>query len=379
MNWNKIIVAPDSFKDSISAPRVCRVIQDVIIDNFPQLTVESIPVSDGGEGFLEILTENLNLQTISLSVMGPAEKSVEARYGISQKTAYIEMSQASGLQHLSINQRNPLRTTTYGLGQLIKDALNRGFKEIVLGIGGSATCDGGAGMAQALGCKFYDHNGAEISEPLCGGMLKEISDIDCKELQSKILDCNFKVASDVTNPLLGENGAVYVYAPQKGARPKDLEILEKNMQNLNTLFENKLNKNIKNIAGAGAAGGLGAGLAAFLNAELKSGSQFILNLLDFENKIRNASAIITGEGRIDGQTIDGKIISEVIKSARNNQIPVFAICGQMQSDQIPGIEKTIALTDYTDQNNAIKNPEKYLKMAAKDLITEIVSLRHRRK
>jgi len=372
MDTKKIIIAPDSFKDSISSTRVCRIIQDVIIDNFPQFNVKSIPVSDGGEGFLEILTENLNLKTIKLSVIGPAGNRVNANYGVSQKTAYIEMSQASGLQYLSMDQRDPLKTTTYGLGQMIKDALNRGFKEFVLGIGGSATCDGGAGMAQALGCKFYDQKGSEIRKPLTGGMLQEISDIDCRELQSKIQNCNFKVASDVTNPLLGEKGAVYVYAPQKGAGKEDLEILEENMQHLNTLFESKLNKVVKNIPGAGAAGGLGAGLVAFLDAKLKSGSKFILNLLDFENKIQNALAIITGEGKIDHQTIDGKIISEVIKFARNNKIPVFAVCGQMKGDKIPGIEKTVALTNYTDQKQAIKNPEKYLVMATKDLITEML-------
>jgi len=369
----KIVLAPDSFKDSISSIEICNILENLIDKEFPDYVVESIPVSDGGEGFLEALAENLDLEIITKSVMGPVKNEIKASYGINNNTAYLEMAQSSGLQHLSQEERDPLHTTTYGLGQLIKDALTRNIQDFVIGIGGSATCDGGAGMAQALGVEFCDQQGEIIKEPMTGQLLNYCYDLSCDHLLDRIDGCSFKVASDVTNPLLGSNGAVYIYAPQKGAKEQDLEVLEGGMKNLNKLFQDKIGKEVQNIPGAGAAGGLGAGLIAFLGAEIKSGSKFILDILNFENRIKNSQAIITGEGQIDEQTDSGKIISELITIGRRYNYPLYAICGIRKTEEVRGIKKILALTNFASKKETLQNPAPYIESAGRELLQEIVN------
>ena len=266
------------------------------------------------------------------------------------------------------NEKNPLETTTYGFGEIIKDAVQRGMKKFLIGIGGSATNDCGAGMAQALGFEFFNNDRKLISDKMNGRLIGEISEIkNCKF--EELNQCEFTVACDVKNPLLGNNGAVYNYAKQKGAKKEDLSLLENNIKNLNDAFENDLNKYVKNINGAGAAGGLGAGLAAFLEAKLVSGSKLLLEIVKFEDQIKDADLIITGEGKIDSQTKNGKIISEILYIAKKNEIPVYGICGiyDKSENYDNEFEKIVQLVDFGDSKDTINNPEKYLKMAVDDL------------
>lgn len=368
----KLVLAPDSFKDSISAEMICHILEEMILKKYPYLKVDAIPLSDGGEGFVTSLKESLNLNIVEKSVTGPLGNKINAKYGITNNTAYIEMAQSSGLQYLTDDERNPLNTTTYGLGELIKDAIDRGVKTFVLGIGGSATCEGGAGMAQALGARFFDQHGKLLAQPITNRILSKCTTVDISELKNNIAGCEFKVACDVTNPLLGKNGAVYIYGPQKGAGVEELPILEANIAKLHKIFISELGKNVAEISGAGAAGGLGAGLIAFLNARLKSGSKYILNILEFEKRIQTANAIITGEGKIDNQTINGKIISEIINKAEKIGCPVYAICGINELFEQNYLKEIVSLVSFADRKSAINEPEEYIKLAGQKLIDKIL-------
>jgi len=357
----KIIIAPDSFKGTISSQNICKLLKTELQDKFPRAEILPIPVSDGGEGFVEALSQSIKMELIEMDVFGPLNEIVSANYGIANGTAYLEMAQSSGLQLLEEHEKDPLKTSTFGFGEIISDAIGRGIFDFVIGIGGSSTNDAGAGMAQAHGYKFFDSYGQLITDRMNNELLGQLSKITSLNLPK----LNIKVACDVKNPLLGDSGATYTYAKQKGAR--NLEVLEKNMLRLQKLFVNDLQKDIANIPGSGAAGGLGAGLMVFLDAELVSGSKLVLDVLDFDNKINDADLIITGEGKFDSQTEHGKIISEIIVRAKSKNIPVYGIFGIMENSESKLFEQSIQLVDFADVDETMNNPEKYLKIAVNKL------------
>lgn len=329
----KIVIAPDSFKGSLTARDATIAIAKGVISILPNVIIEEIPVADGGEGTIESLVFSTRGQLVEVSVLDPLNREISTQYGIlgDEKTAVIEMSAASGIILLKKNELNPLFTSTYGTGQLIQQALDDGYRKFIICIGGSATNDCGTGMAQALGIKFLNSNHTEIPGKMCGDLLKKVSFIDSSNIHPAIKESNFLVACDVNNPLLGINGCAKAYAPQKGATPKMVKILEKNMTSFINIAEDIYGKSVRKVNGSGAAGGLGAGLMLFINAQLKSGVDIVLNACDFKNRIKNADLIITGEGKIDDQTMHGKTISGVARYANKQKIPIIAFAGVIEN------------------------------------------------
>lgn len=334
----KILVAPDSFKGSLTAMEAAENIKKGIHNYDKKINVDLLPMADGGEGTVQSLVDATNGEIIEKEVTGPLGNKVEAFYGLlgDGKTAVIEMAAASGLPLVPEGKKNPLKTTTYGTGELIASALEQGVEKIIIGIGGSATNDAGVGMAQALGADILDKNGEQID--FGGGSLNQIEEINLKKLDSRLKDVEILAACDVDNPLYGEDGAAYVYAPQKGANPEMVKTLDENLRHFNRAVIKELGKNTNKIPGAGAAGGLGAGLVAFLNAELKAGVNIILDLINFESRLKNVNLVITGEGMLDGQSIYGKTPVGVSRSAAKKDIPVIAIAGTLGE----GVEKVLA-------------------------------------
>jgi len=328
----KIVVAPDSFKGSLTAIEVSDAIEQGIREIFPEAEIVKIPMADGGDGTVQCLVNTTGGKILREKVTGPLGDEVLAHYGIlgDKKTAVIEMAEASGLTLVPENKRNPLITTTYGTGQLIKAALDQGCRKMIIGIGGSATNDGGAGMVQALGVKLLDQEGEEIG--FGGRELKKIYQIDISYLDNRISDTKVLVASDVINPLCGPKGASRIYGPQKGATPEVIEELDESLAYFAEIIKRDLNKDVKDIPGAGAAGGLGASLIAFLDAELRPGIEIIIEVVKLEQAIKDADLVITGEGKIDSQTIYGKAPIGVAKIAKKYNIPVIAVAAIIGDD-----------------------------------------------
>jgi len=328
----KIVIAPDSFKGSLTAVEVSDAIEQGVREIFPEAEIVKIPMADGGDGTAQCLVNATGGKIFREKVTGPLGDEVLASYGIlgDKKTAVIEMAEASGLTLVPEGKRNPLITTTYGTGQLIKSALDQGCRKMIIGIGGSATNDGGAGMVQALGVKLLDKNGEEIG--FGGGELKKVFRIDTKYLDNHLSETEVLIASDVSNPLCGPKGAARIYGPQKGATPEIIEELDKSLAHFAEIIKRDLNKDIKDMPGAGAAGGLGAGLIAFLDAELKQGIEIVIEIVKLEQAIKEADLVITGEGKIDKQTIYGKAPIGVAKIAKKYNIPVIAIAAIIGDD-----------------------------------------------
>jgi len=323
----KIIIAPDSFKGSLSAKAVADAIEIGIRRVVHDVEIIKVPMADGGEGTVQSLVDATGGRMVSLRVLDPLCREINSFYGIlgDDKTAVIEMAAASGLPLLKEEERNPMITTTYGTGQLIKHALDMGCRNIILGIGGSATNDGGAGMATALGVKFLNEQGEEIG--FGGGALGELHSIDKSGMDQRIGLCKISVACDVSNPLIGLEGASYVFGPQKGADKTMVETLDENLKRYGQMLEQNLGISVLDVPGTGAAGGLGAGVLAFLNADLRRGVDIIIEATGLEGKLDGADLVITGEGMIDHQTIYGKTPYGVAKLARKYKIPVVAIAG----------------------------------------------------
>ncbi len=328
----RIIVAPDSFKESLSASEAAQRITEGIINIFPAAQVIQVPLSDGGEGLTESLIDAAGGRFIECPVSDPLGDKIQARYGIlnDQRTAVIEMAAASGLPLVPRSNRNPLVTTTRGTGELILAALNAGCERLIIGIGGSATNDGGAGMAQALGVKLLDQKGSDIG-PGAQGLLN-LSQIDISDLDPRLAQTEVMVACDVENPLYGLNGAAYVYGPQKGASLEMLPLLDQALINLAEIIARDLGMQVHDIPGAGAAGGLGAGLMAFAGGKLLSGIQLVFEILGFEAILAaGADLVITGEGSINSQSLYGKVPVGVARLAKKHDLPVLAIAGQIGS------------------------------------------------
>ncbi|CAH5746957.1 Glycerate 3-kinase [Klebsiella oxytoca] len=323
----KIIIAPDSFKESVSASRCAQAIKAGFVSIFPQAECVCLPIADGGEGTVEAMVEATDGKMVMLPVMGPMGDFVGAFYGLSGdgQTAFIEMAAASGLMLVPAGERNPLRATSYGTGELIRHALDAGVRHIILGIGGSATVDGGMGMAQALGARFLDERGESVG--LGGGALQRLVKIDLSDLDPRLHDCRIEVACDVDNPLLGERGAAAVFGPQKGACIEMVAVLERGLQNYARVMLAATGQDVAAMVGGGAAGGMGAAARVFLNATLKSGIDIVLEAVHLEEALRDADLVITGEGRMDSQTVGGKAPIGVARIAKKYAIPVIGIAG----------------------------------------------------
>ncbi|MEM7401414.1 MAG: glycerate kinase [Pseudomonadota bacterium] len=375
----KIVIAPDSFKGNLTSLQVASCLEKGIKRVLPNAKCIKVPMADGGEGTVQSLVDAAKGKIVSKRVKGPAGKLVTAKYGwlAKQKTAVIEMAEASGLPLVKGREKNPLKTTTYGTGQLILDAINRGAKKIIIGIGGSATNDGGSGMAQALGIKFLNASGKEIKELGCGGMLAKITKIDVQSIDPRIAKTKIVVACDVENPLCGKKGASHVFGPQKGATAKMVDQLDKNLKHFGKLLKRDLKKDVVRMPGAGAAGGLGAGLLAFANATLESGIDIVLSATKLEKYIKGADLVLTGEGRVDFQTAFGKTPSGVAKAAKKCKVPVIAIGGALSDDArqvfdhgIDAIESAAAKDMSLEE--AIKNSKQDLANASERVIRMIL-------
>lgn len=324
----KILIAADKYKGSLSALKVCTVIKDAILGIDKNIDVVVSPMADGGDGTVETLVESQKGRFVDCSVRGPLGKPLTARFGmIRDNIAVIEMASASGLVLVPEGSRDPMETSTYGTGELILKALEMGAKKMIIGIGGSATNDGGMGMAQALGIKFFDSGGKLLGPE--GKSLQKLASIDIKGLHPAVSGCKFEVASDVDNPLTGKNGAAYVYAPQKGADENMVKLLDNGLSNLAKVILEDLGKDIEEMKGAGAAGGLGAGLVAFLDAELSPGTDIVISATSLEDKIKDVDLVITGEGAMDRQTFFGKSSYGVARLAKKYKKTVITINGSV--------------------------------------------------
>jgi len=325
----QILIAPDKFRGSLEAAEVCQAVKEGILSAYPQAHVISIPLADGGEGTTKILTEQSKGKFITAKVQDPLGRLMDASYGLSgdEQTAFIEMASASGLKLLSAHEYNPWLTSTFGTGQLILDAIDKGVRKIILGIGGSATTDGGIGMAAALGYHFLDENG-KVLIPI-GESLSKICKIDCHQINPQLRSVSITVACDVTNPLFGPNGAAYIYGPQKGADKKMIEELDLGLRNLSKIADKTFGSDVGNQPGAGAAGGLGAGCLWFLNAELKEGVGIVMEQTNIAEHIQNSDLVITGEGKVDEQTLSGKVVKGLADLCQNYNVPLAVVCGTL--------------------------------------------------
>lgn len=367
----KIVLAPDKFKGSLTGLEFCNAVQKGLLKVIPNAEVVFLPLADGGDGTIEVANYYLHGELIQLQAKNPLFQNRLATYlyASDSKIACIEMAEASGLKLLNSSELDCKNATTFGTGQLILDAINRGAKEIILGIGGSATNDCGIGMAAALGYRFLDKRDVDVL-PI-GASLSQIVTIDESQVNEELENVTFKIACDVTNPLYGKNGAAHVYAKQKGASEKDIELLDKGLEDFSKVLDAKFKINSQEIIGAGAAGGMGIAAKVFLNGKLTSGITLMKELAQFDKKIKNANWIITGEGKLDEQTLSGKTIQGVIETAKQNGIKVAAFCGRLElnEEQLKafGISYTDTVLNYTNNlDDAMINSAGYVtKMAEK--------------
>jgi glycerate kinase len=369
----KILIAPNAFKECLSSPQVANAIERGIRRVFPEAEIIKVPFADGGDGTVEALITATQGEYRSVKVSDPLGNRILAQFGIlgDRKTAVIEMAAASGLRLVPPEQRNPMLTSTYGTGELIKSALDDGVNKIIVGIGGSATTDAGAGMAMALGVKLLAEDGLPIGYG--GKALSNLARIDLTQLDQRIKTTKIEVACDVDIPLTGETGTAKVYAPQKGATPEMVDQLEWNMLHFAKIVERDLKLNVNALPGAGAAGGLGAGLVAFLGAELKPGIEIVIEATQLAEKLQDAALVITGEGKLDAQTAQGKAPVGVARVAKQFNIPVIAIGGSVADDanilHEHGIDALFSLTRFPmTLEYAIQNAPELLADIAEEII-----------
>jgi glycerate 2-kinase len=358
----KVLIAPDKFKGTLTAEEVAEAIAEGIRSVNPEIKAIQFPLADGGDGTAALLTKHFKGEFIRIEVHNPLFEIIEASYGYSasSRTAFIEMSAASGLRLIPVEKRNPLNTSTLGTGEMIIDAIHHGAEKIILGIGGSATNDAGIGMAAAMGFRFIDRNGNEL-KPV-GANLESIQTIDDSTRSFNPAGINVQVACDVDNPLYGKKGAAYLYGPQKGATPETVIKLDKGLRNFAKVVREKYGKDIHRIPGSGAAGGLGAGAVVFLNARLRSGIEMVMDITGFEDHLKTTDLIVTGEGKLDDQSFQGKVIDGITKLAKKYNVPVIAVCGDLKLDKKKlndhGIREALSLVDYFGSvSQAMDNPE----------------------
>jgi len=376
----KILLAPDSFKESMSASVACQSMENGIRKVFPDALIVKMPMSDGGEGLLDSLVESTGGQIYTVSVMGPLREHVQAKYGLlgDHETAVIEIAQACGLQLVPKELRNPFATTSYGVGQLILASLEHHPKRLIIGLGGSATNDGGAGMLSALGVQLTDTMGRDLR--LGGGFLNQLATIDLTKLDPRLKNIEITVACDVMNPLTGSRGASLVYGPQKGADLLMVEILDKNLKHYASILKKTINKEIDAVQGAGAAGGIGAALLGVLNGKLTSGISTVIQLTDFEKALDGANLVLTGEGSIDEQTLYGKAVSGIAKASKRHKVPVIAYTGNISGSMEPlyhgGITSVICIVSgVVPLNVALLNGPQNLEIAVENTMRLLQNIR----
>lgn len=342
----KIVIVPDSFKGTLTSVEVCQLTEKVLKDKYPDAVCVSIPVADGGEGTLDAFVYALGCERIKLNAKNPVGDEIETSYAVTPDgSAIIEMAAVSGIT--LINPLEPLKASTYGTGEIIKAALDNGITNIYIGIGGSATNDGGTGCLEALGVKFFDEDGNLLSG--CGGNLSKIYRIDTSDFDDRIKNCRFTVLCDVENPLYGKNGAAYIFGPQKGATPQQVEELDSGLKNFAEKTKAVLGVDYSSEKGTGAAGGLGFALISYFGAEMKSGIKTVLDICDFDEKIKGADLIITGEGKMDSQSVQGKVPFGVAERASG--IPVTAIVGLKDIDDSLASENGIGRIIETNEEH----------------------------
>ena len=374
-----ILVAPDSFKGSLTAREAAAAMSLGVLDEIPGVDVSTHPLSDGGEGLVDVLTPALGCTVVETEVQGPLPgQRVVARWGYSAaaRLAILEMAQSSGLMLVPPERRDPKTTTTFGVGELLLAAIDRAAKEIILGIGGSATNDGGSGMAEALGVRFMDGSGTPLGRG--GGALLNLDKIDVRGLDSRIFRTKITAACDVSNPLTGPRGASAVYGPQKGASKEDVALLDRALQNYGDVIRTSLGIDLREIPGSGAAGGLGAGLVAFCHGILKPGIDVVLEATKFEEKVMRADLILTGEGKLDSQTRFGKTLSGVMRYATAHGKPLIAVVGIVEGDEEEflgpdGLYSLASLVDRsTSKMMAMENAERLVRKRTADLLRSIL-------
>lgn len=360
----KILIAPDSFKESLEAIEVCRAIQSGFNQVFPDADYSLLPMADGGEGTSAVLSYALGGRWKNVDVNDPLMRPITTKYLLLEnKTAVIEIAQACGLHLLTNEERNPLIASSYGVGELIADALDEGVKRIIIGLGGSATNDAGLGMLMALGMSFYDHDGKPLAQG--GNELANLKQIDGSTLHPKLRDTVFEAACDVTNPLCGSSGASAIFGPQKSASPEQAALLDKALNHFAMVSGQHGYQDCQNISGAGAAGGLGYALMTFCEANLKSGFDTVAEAVSLEEHIANADLVITGEGKLDAQSAMGKVVGGISLLAKANGKPIIAICGSVdglnpaQTTEFDIVMPSIQKLDTLDKvlNNAYGNIE----------------------
>lgn len=363
----KVVAAIDSFKGSVSSMQAGNAAKEAVLSVYPDADVTVMPLADGGEGTVETLVYGMGGEMIETDVVGPLGENRKCLYGILGNTAIIEMASASGLPFVPVEKRNPLYTTSYGVGDMIKDAIKRGCRDFIIGLGGSATNDGGVGMLQSLGFRFTDKDGKEVERG--GKYVADIADIDKSGALPELKECVFNIACDVDNPLCGERGASYIYGPQKGATPDIVLFLDKALDDFSKLTENNLGIDCANDAGSGAAGGLGYAFRAYLNGQLKPGVEIVLDKIGIDKALEKADFVVTGEGRIDSQTAMGKAPAGVAARAKKAGARVIGIAGCVTDDAylcngkgidaiFPVIDKAMTLDEAMDTEVTIKNIKK---------------------
>lgn len=365
----KFILAPDKYKGSLTGREFCKTVAQGIDKVFPKSEILKMPLADGGDGTIDVVADYLKASKVSVKVNDPLFREITTQYLLSEdgQTAFIEMSEASGYKLLQKTEMDCMQTTTLGTGEMILDALERGVQTILLGIGGSATNDGGMGMAKALGYQFFDTHGNEL-KPI-GKNLSQVKEIGQNNIHPKLVEVKIQVACDVNNPFYGENGAAKIYGAQKGASEEDIEFLDGGLKIFSEILKASFDIDVQNIPGSGAAGGVGGGAVVFLNAELVSGVDLIMQLANFDEALQGADWVITGEGQLDGQTFSGKTISGIIKSAKKRNVPVAAFCGSVDVDinemQEMGLDYAVSiLNQIGNLDDAKANTVANLKLAS---------------
>ena len=370
----KIIIAPQSFKGSLTANEATECISEAVTDIFPDSELVKLPIADGGDGTLETLVETSKGKIIRSEVLDPLGNLVFAEWGLIEGIAIIEMARSSGLALINPEKLDPMNSTSFGTGQLILEALNSGVKKIILGIGGSATNDCGVGAAKALGIRFFKDDGSEIENNVEDFI--NIKNINMESINAKINDVDIEVACDVTNTLCGKEGASYIYGPQKGANKEQIEILDNSLLHLSNIIKKDIGKDVLNIKGAGAAGGMGAGMVAFCSATLRPGVDIIFDTLDVEKKIMGADLIITGEGQFDISSTYNKAPSAVAKIGMKYDIPCIGVSGSFgegfeKLDDYGIISKTTLINKISDLETNIKDAKHLIKIAVKEQLKAV--------
>ena len=368
----KIVIAPDSYKESLSALEVANAIEQGFREIWPDADYVKLPVADGGEGTVEAMVAATAGRIVDVDVTGPLGKTVTAFFGLSgdERTAFIEMAAASGLEQVPVALRDPLKTTSWGTGELIRHALDAGVDHIIIGLGGSATNDGGAGMVQALGAKLLDARQNEIGKG--GAALDALVRIDISQLDPRLAACRIEVACDVTNPLTGKEGASAVFGPQKGATAETIDRLDTALVHYAQIITRDLEVDVLELAGGGAAGGMGAALYAFCGAQLRRGIEIVTDALQLDACVADADLVVTGEGRMDSQTIHGKVPVGVAKVAKRYHKPVIGIAGSLTADvgivHEHGLDAVFSVI-YTicTLDDALKNAAENVRMTARNV------------